>query len=159
MTLVLEDPPSGLDPKAHDDSPEPDRDLVDDGILDEGVFDEDDEMFDEDEQNESLVRAFTLTGGRTQNKEVAVPIQSVVCQSQASLAAPPTLAPVESEIWRVAGDRLSSAEISYRLELPLGVVRVLVGDLVTAGLVTVGKTTATGNAQLVRRLIDGVRSL
>lgn len=108
---------------------------------------------------DSLVRAFTLTGGRTRNDDVHVAVQSVVCQSARSLAAPPVLAPVETEIWRVAEHRLSAAEISARLELPVGVVRVLVGDLVTAGLLDLGRTVSRGDAKLVRRLIDGVRAL
>lgn len=111
------------------------------------------------DEGDSFVRSFTLTGGRTRNDRVEVAIHTVVCQSSTSQSLPPKLAPVETDIWIAAGDRLSPAEMSSRLGIPLGVVRVLVGDLVTDGLVDLGKTTSTGDAKLVRRLIDGVRAL
>lgn len=117
--------------------------------LDEGDFDEED----------SLVRAFTLTGGRTRNESIQIAIECLVYQSLPSQQSPPSLGPVETDIWTTAGERLSPAEISAHLELPLGVVRVLVGDLVTGGLLDVGRTTDAGDRQLVRRLIDGVRAL
>jgi len=111
------------------------------------------------DEGESLVRAFTLTGGRTRNETVQIAIERIVFQSPSSQQSPPPLGPVETDIWIIAGARLSPAEISARLELPLGVVRVLIGDLVSAGLLDVGRTTTAADGQLVRRLIDGVRAL
>ena len=112
-----------------------------------------------DGDDDSLVRPYALTGGRTRNEGVEVAIQTVVCQSQASIGQVPPVGPVEFEIWSAAADRLSSADISATLDLPLGVVRVLVGDLAQAGHVELGVTVSTGDAQLIRRLIDGVRAL
>jgi hypothetical protein len=66
---------------------------------------------------------------------------------------------VETEIWTAAAGQLSVAEISGRLGLALGVVRVLVGDLAGVGLIELGPTAGSGDAELVRRLIDGVRAL
>jgi hypothetical protein len=57
---------------------------------------------------------------------------------------------------------LSIAEVSARMILPVGVVRVLVGDLTAAGAVMVG-TSATPDAAtditLLERLLDGIRAL
>ena len=83
-------------------------------------------------QEADLVRPFVLTQGRTRTTGVAVPVE----------AAQP-----------------SSAEISAELDLPVGVVRVLVGDLVAAGLAHIGPTARSDDIKLVRRLIDGVRRL
>jgi len=112
-----------------------------------------------DADDDQLVRPYTLTGGRTRNEGIDVAIQSVICQSKASLVTPPPVGPVEQAIWSVAAGRLSSADISAKLDLPLGVVRVLVGDLAEAGHIEVGVTVSSGDAQLLRRLIDGVRAL
>lgn len=111
------------------------------------------------DDGDSFVRPYTLTGGRTQSDGIFVAVEAAVCQTAGSILDPPALAPVETDIWLIAERRISSAEISALLELPLGVVRVLVGDLVAAGLVDLGETTAVADAQLVRRLIDGVRAL
>jgi len=116
-------------------------------------------MDPEEDIGDRFVRPFTMTRGRTRAEGIEVAIESIVYQSPASLTTPPTLTPVESEIWAAAAGKVSSAEISAKLGLPLGVVRVLVGDLATAGLLHLGRTTATGDAQLIRRLIDGVRAV
>ncbi len=112
-----------------------------------------------EDDDDNLVRPYTLTGGRTRNDVVDVAIQTVICQSATSLTTTPAVGPVELDIWRAAANRLSSADISAQLDLPLGVVRVLAGDLAIAGHVELGETMSTGDAQLIRRLIDGVRAL
>lgn len=112
-----------------------------------------------DSDEDGLVRPYTLTGGRTRSDGMDVAIQAVVCQSEASLHVTPPIGPVELEIWQAAADRLSSADISAQLELPLGVVRVLIGDLAAAGHVELGETMSTADAKVIRRLIDGVRAL
>lgn len=109
-----------------------------------------------------LVRPYTLTRGRTRTSDgVHVEISAIVQQSAHSRTGhiQPPLGPVELSIWHAAADQLSSVEISARLRLPLGVVRVLIGDLVLAGMVDLGNTTSDGDVQLLRRLINGVRSL
>jgi peroxiredoxin Q/BCP len=96
-----------------------------------------------DEAN--LIRPFTLTRGRTGSGAVPVPVEAVVRQSPASRSTPPLLGPVEADIWTAAGPPASPAEISARLGLALGVVQVLIGDLVRAGLVelTPARTSPT----------------
>jgi hypothetical protein len=132
------------------------------GATADGAEDDDNAhgSIDEDDAHEdSLVRPYTLTKGRTRNEGLDVAIQAVVCQSRSSGGVSPPVGPIELEIWQAAGERLSSADISARLDLPLGVVRVLVGDLTQAGHVELGVTVATGDARLLRRLIDGVRAI
>ncbi|MGI9615538.1 MAG: DUF742 domain-containing protein [Acidimicrobiales bacterium] len=128
---------------------------TDDTALDDTALD--DTALDDDTSN--LVRPYALTRGRTRNERLDVSIQTVVCQSRASLAGGPPTGPVEHEIWAAAAARLSSADISARLDLPLGVVRVLVGDLAETGHLELGETVATGDAHLIKRLIDGIRAI
>jgi hypothetical protein len=58
----------------------------------------------------------------------------------------------------------SVAEISARLNLPLGVTRVLVGDLVTSGYLRVNRTltessTRDERRELIGRTLRGLRAL
>lgn len=117
------------------------------------------------DNDDTFVRPFTLTGGRTVNDAVHVAIEASVCRRRSPLSGDPPVGPIETEIYRLAAEQPSSAEISARLRLPLGVVRVLVGDLVAAGHLRLGRTVspatlqAGGDTNLVKRLIDGIRSL
>ena len=64
--------------------------------------------------------------------------------------------------WQLAGH--SVAELSAHLSLPLGVVRVLVGDLADEGLVVVhtGSPTAAppaANLKVLESVLDGISAL
>jgi hypothetical protein len=59
-------------------------------------------------------------------------------------------------------DILSIAEISARLDLPLGVARVLVGDMAGEGLVTVHRPASVGDRPdlaLLERVLYGLRTI
>ena len=102
-----------------------------------------------------LVRPFTLTGGRTEPDGPSVGVETIVCRGRRQ----PTGGPIETEIWHLAAEQISAAEISHRLRLPFGVVRVLVSDLTAAGHLRLGQTAAVGDVTLIKRLIDGIRAL
>lgn len=111
----------------------------------------------------SLVRPYTLTAGRT-HTDVSLPLEAPV----------QTLRPAQPNQWPVSDPRgqivelcqagPSVAEISARLDLPLGVARVLVGDLVTSGYLRVRPTlseASTGDErrELIGRTLRGLRAL
>jgi Protein of unknown function (DUF742) len=80
-----------------------------------------------------------------------------------SLARLPPSAPSEAaSILTLCRDPMSIAELAARARVPVGVARVLVGDLAALGLVDLG-TTAAGDEQdniaLLERLLDGIRAL
>ena len=77
----------------------------------------------------NLVRPYTLTAGRT-DTSVDLPLEAPVQTLQAALAHrwPPN--EVTRQDHQLCTKSPSVAEISARLDLPLGVARVLVGDLV-----------------------------
>jgi hypothetical protein len=57
---------------------------------------------------------------------------------------------------------LSIAEVSARLHLPLGVVRILVGDMADEHLVMVHRPAHAGdrpNLALLERMLDGLHSI
>jgi hypothetical protein len=65
---------------------------------------------------------------------------------------------------QLCAERPSVAEISARLDLPLGVARVLVGDLVTSGHLRVRATlddhsTLEERRDLIGRTLRGLRAI
>jgi Protein of unknown function (DUF742) len=111
----------------------------------------------------SLVRPYTLTSGRT-GTNVDLPLEAPVQTLQAGLAHrwPPN--DTRGRITQMCVNSPSVAEISARLDLPVGVARVLVGDLVTAGYLRVHRTltersTREERRELIGRTLRGLKAL
>ena len=111
----------------------------------------------------SLVRPYTLTAGRTETS-VDLPLEAPVQTLQAPLAHkwPPN--DVRDKIIQLCIKSPSVAEISARLDLPLGVARVLVGDLVMSGYLRVHRTlsdrsTRDERRELIGRTLRGLKAL
>ena len=111
----------------------------------------------------SLVRPYTLTAGRT-DTSVDLPLEAPVQTLQAALAHnwPPN--DVKDKIIQLCVKSPSVAEISARLDLPLGVARVLVGDLVISGYLRVHRTLNDHSPlderrELIGRTLRGLKAL
>jgi hypothetical protein len=111
----------------------------------------------------SLVRPYTLTAGRT-GTGVDLPLEAPVQTLQAGLAHrwPPN--DMRGRIIQLCVKSPSVAEISARLDLPVGVARVLVGDLVLSGYLRVHRTltdrsTRDERHELIGRTLRGLRAL
>jgi len=111
----------------------------------------------------SLVRPYTLTAGRT-GTDVDLPLEAPVQTLQAGLAHrwPPN--DMRGRIIQLCVKSPSVAEISARLDLPVGVARVLVGDLVMSGYLRVHRTltdhsTRDERHELIGRTLRGLRAL
>ena len=111
----------------------------------------------------SLVRPYTLTAGRT-DTTVDLPLEAPLQTLQSALFHqwPPN--DVRGKIVQLCVDHPSVAEVSSRLDLPLGVARVLVGDLVTSGYLQVQATltersTRDERRELIGRTLRGLRAL
>ncbi|HUH72620.1 MAG TPA: DUF742 domain-containing protein [Mycobacterium sp.] len=111
----------------------------------------------------SLVRPYTLTAGRT-DTDVDLPLEAPVQTLQAGLAHrwPPNDA--RGRIIQLCLNSPSVAEISAWLDLPVGVARVLVGDLVLSGYLRVHPTltecsTRDERHELIGRTLRGLRAL
>ena len=111
----------------------------------------------------SLVRPYTLTAGRTDSR-VSLPLEAPI---QAIVSDKPPRWPgndVRAQICAMCGSTPSVAEIAARLSLPVGVARVLIGDLVSAGHLRV-RTTLTERSsvderrELIGRTLRGLRAL
>ncbi len=111
----------------------------------------------------NLVRPYTLTAGRTETN-VDLPLEAPIQTLPAGLAHrwPPDDA--RGKIIQLCANSPSVAEISARLDLPLGVARVLVGDLVLSGYLRVHQTltersTRDERHELIGRTLRGLRAL
>jgi hypothetical protein len=114
-------------------------------------------------QQPRLVRPYTLTAGRT-GTDVDLPLEAPVQTLQAGLAHrwPPN--DMRGRIIQLCVDSPSVAEISARLDLPVGVARVLVGDLVTSDYLRVHRTLTDRSSrderhELIGRTLRGLQAL
>jgi Protein of unknown function (DUF742) len=120
------------------------------------------ESFASDNQP-SLVRPYTLTAGRTGSR-VSLPLEAPI-EAVVSDKAPRWPGnDVRAQICAMCGNSPSVAEIAARLSLPIGVARVLIGDLVSAGHLRVQTTLTEGSSvderrELIGRTLRGLRAL
>jgi hypothetical protein len=124
-----------------------------------------DHGYDDDAfEDASTVRPYTVTGGRTRPNSESLPIEALV---RATAAAGPTCSPEERRILDLTANQyLSIAEVSAHTKLPVGVVRVLVGDLADADLVRIDGLTANESAynpastlSVLESVLNGISAL
>jgi hypothetical protein len=108
-----------------------------------------------------MVRAYTITGGRTSSQTVALQFESMVSTTDRGHHSLPMLTFERKKIATLCDRALSVAEISATLHVPIGVAKVLVGDLIVDGVLQLydAPTDVTQDLSLVRELIDGIRNL
>ncbi|MEU8207610.1 DUF742 domain-containing protein [Micromonospora sp. NPDC049044] len=81
-----------------------------------------------------VARPYTMTGGRTTPARGQFDLITLVVARRS--ATPPTpLFPEQARIVELCHHPVSVAEVGAELDLPLGTVRVLLGDLLAAGLI------------------------
>lgn len=110
----------------------------------------------ESEVDELVVRPFIVTSGRTRPLRDDLRIETLVQAQPAALSAP--LRFEERAIVRLCQQPQSIAEIASALGVPIGVARVVIGDLATARHVSI---TESGELPLatIERMRDLVRAL
>jgi hypothetical protein len=120
---------------------------------------EDIDTDDGSEDTGRLIRPYAITGGRT-GGEVDIGLES---QIQANTRGSQHLGAYRWEAARLVElvqEPMALIELAARLELPLGVARVLVADLINDGAVVLHEPVATQNfGSLLERVLDGVRNL
>jgi len=106
------------------------------------------------------VRPYAITGGRTR-AATDVPIEAIVYRTPTGEKAVSSLSMERRQILNLLASPQSAAEISARLRLPLGVARVVVGDLVDEGFVALNTRSASGrpDLRLLERVLDGLQAL
>ncbi|WP_102144605.1 DUF742 domain-containing protein [Mycobacterium hubeiense] len=117
----------------------------------------------ETKRSPSRARPYTLTGGRTRPR-IELPIEVTVQTLNSNGEIDWEPGDVRMVIIQLCHDRPSIAEISSYADLPIGVTRVLVGDLVESGHLRVHATLADHSSdserrRLIERTLDGLRAL
>ncbi len=125
-----------------------------------------DDVADERLDEGRAVLPYTLTGGRTRATSRHLPIEALVRAVRTDDPAP---LPERRRILELSSERmLSVAELSAHLKLPIGVVRVVIGDLADAGLLVVHDPAASGpagggapasNFSVLESVLNGISAL
>ena len=111
----------------------------------------------------SAVRPYTVTGGRTRPSDT-LPIEALVRATSGVLRG---MSSETRQILELAkDDYLSVAELSAHMKLPIGVVRVLVGDLSAQKLVRVdgliaseSSYTPASSLSVLESVLNGISAL
>jgi len=102
-----------------------------------------------------------MTGGRTRPTQDDLEIETLV-STTSSGEQTPKLTVEQRAIAALCHDILSIAEVSAKLHLPLGVVRILVGDMADEQLVMVHRPTPAGDRPdlaLLEQVLDGLQTI
>jgi hypothetical protein len=110
----------------------------------------------EDTDDGAFVRPFIVTRGRTRPLYDGMRIETLVRAQPAALSAP--LRFEQRRIVELAQQPVSLAEVAARLGVPIGVARVLVGDLYTGNYVSLHEPTELP-VHVIERIRDLVRAL
>jgi Protein of unknown function (DUF742) len=106
-----------------------------------------------------FLRPYAMTEGRTERADLA--IEDLV-GATAAVDPPPWLSLEHRSIALASRETLSVAELAARVDLPLGVTRVLVGDLADQGVVIVHRAPSHAggpNVALLEQVLQGLQRL
>ncbi|MEU1038490.1 DUF742 domain-containing protein [Streptomyces sp. NPDC005551] len=113
-----------------------------------------------------LVRPYAMTGGRTRSGPAGVRfdlIALVTLEAGARHVDDTALGPEHRTLIELCRPETQSvAELSAGADLPVGVVRVLLGDLLELGCVTVSRPVPPAqlpDERILREVIEGLRAL
>lgn len=110
-----------------------------------------------------VVRPYALTRGRTRHSGAAFDLVATVITTNARIADPAGLGPEHISVLQLAHTPTTVVDIASDVELPLGVVRILLGDLRELGLVTIQAPIPMKARQVdrntLREVLHGLRGL
>jgi hypothetical protein len=108
------------------------------------------------------VRPYSRTGGRTRSA-ITLDIETIVSTNERAARDPMTSTAEHRTITSLCRNPHSVAEVSARLRLPLGVVRVLLADMSDLSLITVHQNAGIQDnrptLELMERVLAGLRSI
>lgn len=117
---------------------------------------------DRDQFTALRVRPYLLTGGRTRSA-VDLPLEAIVRSTPEGANRVGTLDHERKRIVELCLQPQSIAEVSAHLRIHLQVAKVLVGDLITEGLLgshaATVPTSARPDVALLERVLNGLQSL
>jgi hypothetical protein len=110
-----------------------------------------------------VVRPYALTRGRTRHSGAAFDLVATVTATGVMVADPGGLGPEHFSVLQLAQVPATVVDIASDVDLPLGVVRILLGDLRELGLVTIAAPIPVKARQVdrntLREVLHGLRGL
>lgn len=113
-----------------------------------------------------LVRPYTMTGGRTGKDLPPIALEAIIVATPEGQQLRSTLRWEASRIIDLTRGGSALVELAARLDVPIGVVRVVVADLAKREAVEITdpldqQTSDTGEeyANLLKKVLDGINSL
>jgi hypothetical protein len=117
--------------------------------------------------HERVVRPYALTAGRTRPSGGSIDLIALVSAVRARTGTELAfedareLGPEHVRLLRFCRSRASVADVAAELDLPLGVVRILLADLRERGLVNISQPVAPGlnDVRILKEVADALRRL
>ncbi|QKG24329.1 DUF742 domain-containing protein [Actinomadura verrucosospora] len=109
-----------------------------------------------------VVRPYTLTRGRTRLRNDGLDLISVLEATGVPVARRMRLDPEHRTLLALCRRPITFADLASEVDLPVGVVRVLVDDLREENLLRALRPTSTGDVPdelVLRKLLNGLRAL
>lgn len=115
-----------------------------------------------DEEAGPIVRPYALTGGRTRSSGDDFDLIALVTATDGQVKNDSGVGPEQRRILAITREPMSVADIASEIDLPLGVVRVLLGDLHDHELISVrppAQVAPLPSAHILKEVINGLRAL
>jgi Protein of unknown function (DUF742) len=116
-----------------------------------------------DDEPGSVARPYTITRGRTRPVgDEEIEVETLVWTTSMAASSPPTMSAHWRSVAHMCQEVISVAEVGARLGVPIGVARVLVGDMAKAGLVYLQRPQHASDHPdigLLERVLYGLRQL
>jgi hypothetical protein len=109
-----------------------------------------------------VVRPYALTQGRTRHTGESFDLVATVMATGGVMADPGSLAPEHISVLRLAQIPTTVADIASDVDLPLGVVRIILADLRELGLIAIRTPVAMAeriDKHTLREVLNGLRGL
>ncbi|CAM5596394.1 MULTISPECIES: DUF742 domain-containing protein [Streptomyces] len=115
-----------------------------------------------DDGTVALVRPYAMVRGRTHSRHNIFDLVTFVMSVVASIRDWQYVEPEHEAVLELCREPLSVSELVSRTGLPLGVVRVLLGDLLDMGAIRVSNSSHSDGrpgVDLIREVLAGLRAL
>ncbi len=109
-----------------------------------------------------VVRPYTLTQGRVAPVVTEFDLVAFVVATMPDAPPPPHLQPEHHAIIGASWEPMSVVELASKLDLSIGVVRVLLGDLRSAGLISLYEPPEASyghDIDVLKAVVNGLRAL
>ncbi len=115
-----------------------------------------------DEDAGPVVRHYAMTSGRTRPRRGDFDLITLIMATKTPTQLDGGLQPEFTAIVRFSQEPVSVAELATRMDLPTGIVRVLLGDLLDRGYIRTRSPAPAAQLpteRVFKAVLDGLRSL